>query len=138
MADISPLLPTLHMRTRLLLTLPILFTVATASNAKDCEADANNMAEVRECIAEERAQRLAATFERTWSLVNAHNAHAAQLLMAAQNSWQQFATDSCEYTVAAKPTDHLANDSRAACWQAFTDARIRVLQAYQKEFGKTP
>ncbi|GAB3361730.1 hypothetical protein GCM10027430_35720 [Lysobacter tyrosinilyticus] len=96
------------------------------------------MAEVRACASDDQDERLAATFGRTLSHVRARDPQAAKLLLSAQKSWETFASNSCEYTVAARQTDLMANDARLTCWQSFIDARIRILEAYQREFGKAP
>ena len=121
-----------------LFSLALFISPASSAAAIDCENGATNMAEVRACASDDQDDKLAATFSRTLAHVRARDPQAAKLLIAAQRSWEAFASTSCEYTVAARQTDLMANDARLACWQAFIDARMRILEAYQREFGKTP
>ena len=104
------------------------------AQAKDCEQEAN-MAAVRNCGIEEVDRQLAATFDETLRLVRSKNPEAARLLSAAQMSWEKFAGDSCAYAVATK-TDQMPGDARFNCWIAFTEARIKVLNAYRREFSR--
>ncbi|QND53225.1 DUF1311 domain-containing protein [Phyllobacterium sp. 628] len=110
---------------------------ASPVSAKDCEKDATSMAEVRACLANGLDEDLAETLNSTMRLVRAKNPQSADLLMAAQASWKKFADDSCTYSVAAWQTDEMANDARLSCWDDFVRARIKVLNAYRRDFGKT-
>jgi uncharacterized protein YecT (DUF1311 family) len=114
----------------------ILIAMATSPVfAKDCEKGATNMAQVRACAGDESDRELAVAFNRTLSFVQSKDPRAATLLSAAQKSWKKFAEDSCEYTLAARQTEGMANDARLMCWQSFVDARVKVLDAYRKQFG---
>lgn len=114
--------------------LPLL--AASPAHAGDCEAGAGNMAQLRACAAEQADAQLATQFQRTLEHVRARDPDAAQLLVAAQQRWRDFAAASCDYTVAARQAPALANDARLACRQAFVAARIRILAAYRSEFGQ--
>jgi len=93
------------------------------------------MAQVRACAGAESDRELAVAFNRTLSFVRSKDSKAAELLSVAQKSWKKFAEDSCEYTLAARQTEGMANDARLYCWESFVDARIKVLNAYRKKFG---
>jgi uncharacterized protein YecT (DUF1311 family) len=106
------------------------------ANAKDCEKEAENMAQVRACTGDELDRQLDATLQQTVAFVRAKDAHAAQLLTKAQDSWRAFATASCDYSMAARQTGQMENDARLQCWATFVNARIKVLNAYRRDFGK--
>jgi uncharacterized protein YecT (DUF1311 family) len=103
--------------------------------AKDCEKNATNMAEIRACAADQMEKRLDDTFNATLAFVRAKDPHAATLLVAAQNSWKKFASDSCEYSMAARQTAQMENDARSMCWGQFINARVNVLNNYRRDFG---
>lgn len=108
--------------------------VALPVSAEDCEQQPN-MAAIRNCVDKQIEQQLAATYEDTLSFVRSKDQKAANLLMNAQTSWEQFAQDSCDYTVVARQTEGMANDARLNCRATFVGARIKVLKAYRQEFG---
>jgi len=112
--------------------------VAVPAFAQDCEREATNMAQFRDCAARNMDQRLSSELNKTLAYVRARDRQAAELLEIAQGSWEKFVNDSCAYTIAARQTDEMANDARLACRQSFADARIRILAAYRHEFGKAP
>jgi len=105
--------------------------------ASDCEKSSTNMAEIRSCVADGDEQELNATYKTTLAYVRKRDPKSAELLIAAQKSWEKFAADSCNYAVAARQTDRMENDARLLCWQSFRDARIKILKAYRQQFGKS-
>jgi uncharacterized protein YecT (DUF1311 family) len=111
--------------------------VVSPGHAKDCEKDATNMAEVRTCVADNIDKDLTETLNATTQFVRTKSPQSAELLLIAQISWKKFADDSCAYSVTARQTEMMANDARLACWSAFVRARIKVLNAYRRDFGKT-
>jgi len=94
------------------------------------------MAAVRECAGVRLDKQLATTYADTLSYVRSKDPKAAGLLESAQKSWETFAADSCAYSVAARQTEAMANDARLHCRATFVEARVKVLQAYRREFGK--
>lgn len=108
------------------------------AHAEDCETNASNMAEVRACVDHDLDAELSKAFDNTQDFVKVRSAEAAELLLAAQTSWKKFAEDSCNYSVAARQTDAMENDSRLACWSTFVRARIKVLSAYRRDLGTQP
>ncbi len=124
-------------RSPLLLLIALLAgTLTLPALARDCEKGATSMAAVRSCVAEDHDHQLDAAYAKTLAFVRAKDAKTADLLAAAQKSWKQFAEDSCAYTTAARQTEQMANDARLSCWASFVDARVRVLNAYRRQFGK--
>lgn len=104
--------------------------------AKDCEAGATNMAEVRACLGNDAEESLEKTYEETLRYIRGKDPEAARLLAKAQKSWRTFLDDSCAYTVAARQTDIMSNDARSGCFVAFVQARINILKSYKRSFGK--
>jgi uncharacterized protein YecT (DUF1311 family) len=126
----------MHLRMTTLSTAAIVAALMSPlSMAKDCEKDTVNMAEVRACAADQMEKRLDDTFNATLAFVRAKDPQAATLLMEAQNSWKKFASDSCEYSMAARQTAQMENDARSMCWGQFINARVNVLNNYRRDFG---
>ncbi|HEY9133662.1 MAG TPA: lysozyme inhibitor LprI family protein [Dyella sp.] len=115
---------------------PLLIAVGVVlpASAEDCEQQPN-MAAIRNCVDKQIEQQLATAYEDTLNFVRSKDQKAADLLVDAQTSWEQFAQDSCNYTVAARQTERMANDARLNCRATFVGARIKVLKAYRQEFG---
>ncbi|EJN06320.1 lysozyme inhibitor LprI family protein [Phyllobacterium sp. YR531] len=110
--------------------------LSVSVRAEDCETNASNMAEVRACLDDKLEADLSTAIDSMHDFVQPQNAEAAKLLLTAQTSWRKFAEDSCNYSVAARQTAELENDARLACWSTFVRARIKVLNAYRRNFGK--
>ena len=108
------------------------------ASPENCEDRATNMAEIRACLNEQKEDQVEVAYQQTYTYVKSRDKKAANLLEAAQKSWKEFSEKSCDYTVAARQTPKLANDSRVNCMTTFSDARVKVLNAYRKEFGKAP
>ncbi len=100
--------------------------------AEDCEKGAGNMSQVRGCLYDLHQRQVDSVFRQTVRIARARDAHAAALLAKAEKSWEQFASDSCDYTAATSPSE-MPEDARVNCWAAFADARIKVLNAYRSK-----
>ena len=119
-----------------LVTLALLALLSsTAVAARDCEKEANWSA-VRACAGDQQMAHLEAVYQDTLAFVRKDNAMAAEWLEKAQVAWLDFATKSCEFTVASRVPD--SNDLRFGCWQSFIAARKKVLVAYKREHGTPP
>lgn len=119
------------------IALAVLAGYVNASQA-NCEERATNMADIRACLGEQQEDKVEAAYQTTYTYVKSHNKDAANFLEAAQKTWKEFSEKSCDYTVAARQTSKLANDARANCMAAFSNARVKVLNSYRKEFGNAP
>jgi len=108
--------------------------IVGSASAKDCEAGASNMAEVRACLAEQQTTDLDAALSRVALLVG-KNKPAAAALRQSQASWLKFVEDSCSFSVAIAPSDAYPEDVRTNCRTDFTAARIKILQAWSKQLG---
>lgn len=124
-------------RNRLLLGLfaCLQLAAAGASAAEDCEREPN-MAAIRACAEQQQTTELDAIYQDTLAYVRRRDPKAAKLLAEAQAAWRVFAEKSCEFTVASRQPD--SNELRLGCWQAFIEARERVLKNYRRDFGKVP
>ena len=123
------------------ITMTIALTVLVGhvnASQVNCEGHATNMADIRTCLNEQHEGNVGITYQKTYTYVKSRDKEAANLLEAAQRSWKEFSEKSCDYTVAARQNSKLANDARANCMAAFSGARVRVLNAYRKEFGNAP
>lgn len=107
--------------------------VAGASFAQNCEEGAETAAQVRNCIAAQNEALVDSVFAETLKRVRANNPAAVPKLQLAQKSWLTFAQDSCQYTIAVIEATTNSNDAELMCMQTFSEARIRVLKAYQRE-----
>ena len=114
----------------------MLVAIPSPAVAQDCENGATNMDEVRSCLYVMQQKPLDRTYGDTLSFVRSRDPKAADLLAAAQKSWEKFASDSCDYTAAAQtPNSGYADDTRLNCMATFTDARIKALKAYRQQLG---
>lgn len=111
-------------------------SIASLASAKDCEAGASNMAEARACLAEQRTSDLDAALSQVAALVS-KNKSATAALRQSQTSWLKFVDDSCSFLVATASQDAYPEDMRANCMADFTAARIKVLQAWSKQLGRS-
>jgi uncharacterized protein YecT (DUF1311 family) len=109
--------------------------ISRAERAQDeCEEPAN-MIEARACVGAANAAALAVAFDRTLLHVRSQDASAAELLVVAQKSWEEFAGKECEFkSVTGLQDAPNANDGRMYCNGEFTEARIKTLETYRKEF----
>jgi hypothetical protein len=106
---------------------------ASPAPPRDCEKGAESMSQVLGCLYDLHQQRLDAAYNDTLSVVRHKDKNAANFLATAEKSWTKFALDSCDYTAAASHRE-IPEDARVNCWATFVDARIKVLQAYRREF----
>jgi hypothetical protein len=97
------------------------------------------MSQVHGCIYDLYQQRLDAAYNDTLRVVRNKDKDAADLSVTAEESWMKFASDSCAYTAAAAVASRrdIWEAAQSNCWATFVDARIRVLQAYLREFANS-
>lgn len=117
------------------LVLATLLYLPSVEAAGDCESEANWSA-VRACSMDRQMHALDLAFKDTLKFVRARSKQNAALLERAQATWLDFAGQSCDFTVASRLPD--SNDLRHGCWQEFIAARIRVLKAYKRDYGRVP
>lgn len=110
--------------------------VPQLSYARDCEKESHNMAEVRDCISQQNDTDVKNVYERLDAKLKSQNPEASLLLAKSQKDWLKFASSSCEVYVRLRTDGPMANDFRSQCWSSFTEARIRVLQSYERDLGK--
>lgn len=103
--------------------------------SQDCEEEAANMAQVRDCAFRQLEASLQAEYRRTHALARSHDPEAAALLAKAQRDWRTFAESSCDYVVAARGVDQMANDARLDCRAELAGARIETLEQYRQGLG---
>ncbi len=117
--------------------LTILFCIAVVhqAGAKDCEAGATSMALVRECIYDEATKPLDKTYNDLQQYIRNRNKDAADHLAMAQKSWEQFREDTCNYN-ASIAIDGYTDDNRLNCIVTFTEARVKMLQYYRRQFDE--
>lgn len=126
---------------RLRATTPVLIMlswigVVAQASAKDCEAGATSMGQVRECIYDEATKPLDKTYNDLLQYIRNRNKDAADHLAAAERSWEQFRGDTCDYN-ASIATDGYIDDNRIDCIVTFTEARVKMLQYYRKQFDES-
>jgi uncharacterized protein YecT (DUF1311 family) len=108
-----------------------LMLAASPAPVRDCEHDGPTMYQVRDCLYEVNQERLDAVYDRTVRAIRTKNKNAVKLLVAAQESWTKFSSDSCAYTAAV--SKQIPEDAQYNCWLGFVEARIKVLQAYRRD-----
>ena len=112
--------------------------VAHQAKAKDCETDATNMAEIRQCMYDEAVKPLDKTYNDLLQHVRGRNRDAADQLAAAEKSWAQFRDDTCEYVTSTGIGGYsYPDDTRINCFLTFMEARVKMLQYYRKQFDQS-
>ena len=110
----------------------MIVAVANPAFGQDCEKGATDMSQIIACLYNFHQQQVDVIFGETLRTARVKDANAADLLVKAEKSWEQFAKDSCDYT-AATSFSEIPQDARVNCWAAFADARIKVLNAYRSK-----
>jgi uncharacterized protein YecT (DUF1311 family) len=111
---------------------------APSSRTQDACDTADNMDAVRACIYQQHDQKLQAKFKKVRRAINAQSETAANKLDRAQIAWRNFMDASCDYSARAVPEGAYLEDARINCATDFMVERIRILDAYQREFRKLP
>lgn len=120
-------------RNGVLMAVILQFGAAGACFAQNCEEGAETAAQVRNCLAAQDEALVDRAFAETLKRVRTKNPAAVPKLQLAQKSWLKFAQDSCQYTIAVIEPQTNSNEAELMCMQTFSEARIRVLKAYQRE-----
>ena len=117
----------------------VLFASAAADARPQVSCEqGDNMAAVRACIYQQHDQEMRAKFERVRQAIAMQSETAARRLDDAQSRWHEFMDASCDYSALAAPESMYPQDARTDCIVAFTKARTRILDGYQREFRKLP
>lgn len=111
---------------------------APSSRTQDACETAENLNAVRACIYQQHDQEVGARFKEVRHAINALSETADNKLDQAQIAWRNFMEASCDYRAEAVPEGVYPEDTRINCTTDFMVARIRVLDAYQREFRKLP
>ncbi|PPU78533.1 hypothetical protein XcuCFBP2542_02300 [Xanthomonas cucurbitae] len=119
-------------RNTMLALVVVLGGLPALAHAQDCEEGATTAAQVRNCLSGKDDALLDKAYAETLRRARTQDATLAPKLSLAQASWLKFAQDSCEYTVASSTLQTNSNDARLMCMQTFIQARIRVLNGYQR------
>lgn len=121
--------------TTLVLIMLFCIPVVAQASAKDCEAGATSMAQVRECMYDEATKPLDKAYNDLLQYIKKRNKDAADHLATAERSWEQFREDTCNYN-ASISIDGFTDDSRLNCILTFTEERLKMLQYYRKQFDE--
>ncbi len=110
-------------------------TTATA-HAKSCEEGAESMGAVRGCIYEAAETPMELAFKKLLLAVSVKNggnmeSEAVKSVVAANISWKQFATDTCNY-VSATDDKGIPADVYVNCMIDMMHGRTKALGVYLK------
>ena len=94
------------------------------------------MGDVRVCLQEKNMSKVNSAYSKLMARLIKNDTEAAKLLKNSQKSWEQFAEDSCNFYAEANYIEGLHNDVILNCWTDFSNARVKVLNAYAKKLDK--
>lgn len=106
-----------------------LYLVSVECTARDCEAGAQNMSQVRACLYDQQSAAVDVAYKRLYATLKRRNPEAAKALEKSQASWEAFAGDSCEF-YALLDTGSIPRDAQVNCWADFSRARTRILESW--------